>query len=77
MCDTRVILLIFSGLQVTYFDGVVGSSCDQQRLSVQKGCRGNSCAVGMSMLCDNLTAFQIPESNVTLRTARCHNRRTI
>lgn len=70
-------LFLLSGLQVIYLDGVVGSSCDQQRLAVQKGCRGNRCAVGVSVLCDNLTTFQIPESNVTLRTAGCHDRGTV
>lgn len=70
-------LFLGSGFQVIYFDGVVGSSRDQQRLSVQKGRRGDRCAMGMSLLCDNLAPLQIPESDVTLRTAGRQDWRTV
>lgn len=60
-----------------HLDSVIGSVSDQQRLSLEECGSRNSCSMGVSLLVDQLTAFQVPECNVSLRTARRQNGRSI
>lgn len=61
-----VFILAFYFSKIRYPDGVVAAAGDQQRFSVQEGCRGNICSVGVSVLSNQLVPLQIPECNVAL-----------
>lgn len=72
-CDVNLlfqlmIILTFTACLI-YLYGIVSTICDQQRLSMQKCCCSDGCAVDMSLLSDQLPALQIPERNVALRAA--------
>lgn len=60
-----------------HLDGVVGPVGEQQRLAMQEGGCGDGCAVGVSLLSDQLAALQVPECNVALWTARRHDGWTV
>lgn len=68
-----IVIFTFSRCFCFYLDGVIGTVGDQQWLSVQERCPGDGRSVGVSVLIDELAALQIPECNVSLRTAGRHD----